>query len=213
MARFRAQDPRRHELPLRVRLTPPHGRRNVLPVCAQAPPARRSSSLLPLTEVGMGTCSPPVARESGGLEPPGARDRPHADTPGRPCRRRDPGPLPQPMSRLQVRGPTCRDDVQEDAGDRGADEAERGVQARAVVLHRTGERVHAEREEQGQQEDDVGVAEGEEEADGERALPVRDQLAGGVGSQRCDPRRRRAACPARTPCPRGRRRTPPRCPC
>ena len=65
-------------------------------------------------------------------------------------------------------------------GHGGADDAGPVVQPRAAVFDLAVERADAEVQQHGQEEDDRGVAEGEEVADAERALAVVDQLAGGV---------------------------------
>ena len=69
------------------------------------------------------------------------------------------------------------DEDQEGARHRGADEAERLLERRAVVLHLTGQRLDADAQEEAEAEDHAGVTEGEPEADRDRLLAVGDQLA------------------------------------
>ena len=60
------------------------------------------------------------------------------------------------------------------------DQPERLQHRRALVLHRSHDRAHADREQERQPEHDAGMAQREPETGGQRAGALADQLAGGV---------------------------------
>ncbi len=76
------------------------------------------------------------------------------------------------------------DHVEEHTGDGRADPARDVVQLRVVVLHRPGQALDAEGEQEGQGEDDAGVPEGEPETHRQRPPAGVHQLAGRVVDRR-----------------------------